>query len=379
MGSASSFHVRATKASFLARPLASAKLQVAKASAGVVFVTGEMAENLTRVAQVVAESWPNIPTLITTGSGVMSESGEMENQSAASGLLLAGARSNLFCTHCPDAESLPNCVVPLLEQANIGTRSTALLFCEPERWNPALLDKMNELYPKLRLLGGGTAQAQGVAIVDAQGRISHGNVAGMVLHGLTPPMISVAPATKLLGSLARITEISGKYVTKLDNRPALDVLAERAGNLVDQPLILAYVVPTNMEAEELENLGVLRPIRGMDPDRRAIIIGEQVSLGQQVGFAARDPVASRHNLEQATSKLSRSVAGAGLRFGLYINCAGRGQSLYSVSDVDSKILRNRFANLPIAGVMSSFELASEPKHACMHLFTGIFGLFTSPS
>lgn len=98
-----------------------------------------------------------------------------------------------------------------------------------------------------------------------------------------------------------------------------------------------------------------------------------------MAFVALDGAAARQNLEASLRDLGRRTAGSAARFGLYINCAGRGASLYGTPDVDCKQVRNRFPNLPFVGLMSSFEIGPSPDPASIHFYTGIFALFTAPS
>jgi small ligand-binding sensory domain FIST len=64
---------------------------------------------------------------------------------------------------------------------------------------------------------------------------------------------------------------------------------------------------------------------------------------------------------------------------LYINCAGRGSSLYGQYDVDTRILRARFGDLPFAGIQSSFEIAPYCGRPALQLYTGVVAVFTTPS
>jgi small ligand-binding sensory domain FIST len=124
---------------------------------------------------------------------------------------------------------------------------------------------------------------------------------------------------------------------------------------------------------------VVRGIQGVDPDRRAIVVSDELREGMRVAFAVRDGRAAREDFEAMTRELEREIAGAAPRFGVYLNCAGRGSGLYGAHDIDAKILRARFPGLPFAGMASSFEIAPHFGRPTMQLYTGVFALFTSPS
>ena len=125
---------------------------------------------------------------------------------------------------------------------------------------------------------------------------------------------------------------------------------------------------------------VVRPVRGIDPTRRGVMVGPEVKPGMRLAFAVRDAAAARSGLQSAVSTLSRQSLGAVPRFALYLSCAGRGQGLYGAPDVEARILRQRFGDLPIAGMHSAFEIVPwGPGEARLALYTGVLALFRSPS
>jgi small ligand-binding sensory domain FIST len=117
----------------------------------------------------------------------------------------------------------------------------------------------------------------------------------------------------------------------------------------------------------------------VDPVRRGLLVSDEVREGMRVAFAVRDGPAARDDLETVVRDADRALAGAAARFGVYVNCAGRGSSLYGAQDVDTRILRSRFGELPIAGMMSSFEIAPYDGKPVLKLYTGVLALFTVPS
>jgi small ligand-binding sensory domain FIST len=98
-----------------------------------------------------------------------------------------------------------------------------------------------------------------------------------------------------------------------------------------------------------------------------------------MAFAVRDAAAARIDLEAITARLSRETAGAAPRFGVYVSCAGRGASLYGAQDVDTRVIRGRFPDLPLVGLHSSFEIAPHGGSPALQLYTGVLTLFTVPS
>ena len=78
-------------------------------------------------------------------------------------------------------------------------------------------------------------------------------------------------------------------------------------------------------------------------------------------------------------ELARQMAGAAPQFGLLISCAGRGMGLYGERDVDTRIVRERFPNVPFAGMFSTFEIGPLGPRPAMHLYTASSPCSARPS
>jgi small ligand-binding sensory domain FIST len=99
----------------------------------------------------------------------------------------------------------------------------------------------------------------------------------------------------------------------------------------------------------------------------------------RMAFAVRDASAARADFEMRIREVAREAAGAAPRFGINLNCAGRGLSLYKNPDTDLRMLKARFGEIPWLGMFSSFEIAPHGGEPALQLYTGVVGLFTSPS
>jgi small ligand-binding sensory domain FIST len=98
-----------------------------------------------------------------------------------------------------------------------------------------------------------------------------------------------------------------------------------------------------------------------------------------MAFAVRDASAARADFEMRIREVARKAAGAAPRFGVCLNCAGRGVALYKNPDTDLRMLKARFGEIPWIGLFSSFEIAPHGDEPALQLYSGVVGLFTSPS
>lgn len=364
------FAVAANDAAELMKPLTGLARAVARPSAGFVFLAGEIARDASLVARAVGQAWPGVPTVIATGAGVMNERAAFEGQSSAAAVLVSGVRAAPFVVPS-SADALGPALTRAVGQATEGRAATAVLFVTPDPWSP---DALDDLAPNVHVVGGGTLPERSPIVVEASGAISSGMVAGLALFG-APAVIGVSSACRPLADGPRsITEAHGAVVLSLGGEPALDVLSRAAQGLEGRPLVLA-LHPSREDPSGRRGAKV-RPIRGVDPTRKAVVLGEAVRVGERMGFAVLDGSAARADLEVTLREASRRAAGAAARFALYVGCAGRGSALYGTSGVDARLVRAQFPSLPFAGVMSSFELAPAGGRPAMHLYTGVLGLFT---
>ena len=182
-------------------------------------------------------------------------------------------------------------------------------------------------------------------------------------------------------------------VLEIEGAPALEVLSSVADNLEDQPLVFVALAPPLVPDTQVFDPTLrhsthpapprpdvlIRAVQGVDPVRRGLLVSDEVRPGMRLAFAVRDAKAAREDLTSAVRDVLREANGAAPRFGIYINCAGRGSSLYGQRDVDLKILKARLGELPLAGMQSSFEISEVGGKPSLQLYTGVLGLFTAPS
>jgi small ligand-binding sensory domain FIST len=379
---AASFALKAPNAARVARSVAECIARVGKPTACLVFASGSLAADLAGVAQAVGEtlrtSAPATPALLVSGAGVLSEQGEIEQQAAATGIVWAGGHAEALAVEAQGPGELGEALVRLLSDRAGRTSPPALLFARAQGFSPDVLEPLREARGVRHVFGGGAVGDPGVLAIDSEGRVRGGAAVLMLLRGSAPPLVRASPACRLLMPLRRISESRGSMVVRIEGEDALDVLSGVGRDLTDQPLVFAVLAEDAPGEGGRPNL-LVRAVQGVDPVRRGLLIGDEVREGMHVAFAIRDGAAARADLESVTRELEREIAGAAPRFGLYINCAGRGSGLYGAYDVDTRILKNRFGDIPLAGMQSAFEIAPHGGAPALQLYTGVLALFTAPS
>jgi small ligand-binding sensory domain FIST len=381
MGSvATSWETKTSSPERVASAFAQALGQVRNPAGALVFASGALAGDLESVARAIAGHGTQVPLTVVAAGGVLTERGEIEDQSAAAGVVWAGGRSEIVEIVPGDDDDVSESLARVLGDRTGKTSPTVLLFLQPDGFGPSTLEPLRDLRGTPHVFGAGTVGEPGAVGLDATGRVVSGSVA-MILRGVSAPVVRTAHSCRLLGPLRPVTECRGALLVAIDGEPALDVLAAHGESLADRPLLLLVLAdePDLRSGETGRPALVVRGIQGVDPDRRAIVVSDELREGMRVAFAVRDGRAAREDFEAMTRELEREIAGAAPRFGVYLNCAGRGSGLYGAHDIDAKILRARFPGLPFAGMASSFEIAPHFGRPTMQLYTGVFALFTSPS
>ncbi len=380
MGTAAvSWETKTSSPERVAAAFAQAVAQVKKPAGGVIFASGALAGDVESIVRAIAILGLHVPVTAVAAGGVLTERGELEEQSAAAGIVWAGGRTEIVEIVGDDSD-VGESLARVLGDRTGKTAPTVLLFLQPDGFGPSTLEPLRDLRSTPHVFGAGTVGEPGAAALDASGRIVTGSVA-VILRGLSAPVVRTAHSCRLLGPLRPITACRGALLVEIDGEPALDVLAAHGESLADRPLLL-LVLADEADAQNGDSgrpALVVRGIQGVDPDRRAIVVSDELREGMRVAFAVRDGRAAREDFEAMSRELEREIAGAAPRFGVYLNCAGRGSGLYGAHDIDTKILRARFPGLPFAGMASSFEIAPHFGRPTMQLYTGVFALFTSPS
>jgi small ligand-binding sensory domain FIST len=388
---ARSFCATVTATDGLLRPLAALRSEVPSPSGGLVFVAGALAQEAPRVAELVRSMWKGVPACVVPGAGVLTERGEVEGTSAASGILWSGgAARSIGLGDAGGQDALRE-----LLASEVGARAATVLLFPRSDFSTEALARADGAAPVAWVFGAGTVGGPAVGVSSA-GEMTRGRASGLVVTGLSAPLVEAPVACRLLMPLLPIAEVSGGLVLRLGAQTALDALsscmptASGSGGQGAQQVVFAALAEGEGAREGEEGEGeedeeapvpfVVRPVRGVDPTRGGVMIGAEARPGMRMAFAVREAAAARAGLEAAARRVAHHALGAAPRFAIYLSCAGRGQGLYGAPDVEARILRQRFGDLPIAGMHSSFEIApAGPGRARLALYTGVLALFRSPS
>lgn len=377
---AQSFEIRSGSPERVVEAFVAARGDVARSAAGIIFVSGALLERQEALARILASKQLGIPLLVVGGSGVLSERGELEGQSAATGLVWSGGAPEIGVIDASDGDDgLCQGLEGFLAQ--VESRTAVMLFVPPGGFSPRAIQLLGQRSLGRCIFGGGAVGEPGVIAIGASGELVTGRAVAMSMRGCGTPRVRTAHSCRLLGPLRPITKARGSLVLELGGEPALDVLTHFGKTLQGQPLVFTVLAREALDDGSVDCRPELlvRGVQGIEPEARGLVVSDEVREGMFMTFAVRDAQAAKQDLERLSRELHRDIAGAAPLSALYVNCGGRGRSLYGRQNVDTRILRERFGDIPIAGMQSAFEIAPYGDSPSFQLYTGVITLFSALS
>ncbi|CAN5758769.1 FIST C-terminal domain-containing protein [soil metagenome] len=258
-----------------------------------------------------------------------------------------------------------------------------LLLADPFRMDASLLiDRMNDAYPGMPMIGGlaSPAEQHRRTWVFLNGEVYGDGGIGLAIGGDYELLPVVSQGCEPIGEAWTITAATGQWVESISNRPALTVLAETLALLPDEMQEEAERnLVVGLAADEYrDRFGrgdfLIRNITGFDWKREALSLAARPRIGQTLHFHLRDAATASLDL---TLMLTGALAGLGSRepvAGLIYSCNGRGVTMFGVPDHDAGELARRFGDLPHAGIIAAGEIGPVGKRTFLHGFTASMGI-----
>lgn len=333
--------------------------EIHRPSGAIVFVSGTP-NPVGPVAQSLARaSFGDVPTLVVPATGVLSETAEIEGAHAAAGITWSIGRARVAVGASGEEVA-----------SKLGPGGSVFVLFGPEAPEASEIDAI----AKGRAMVFGAAATADIQLVK-NGEVDKGRVAAVRFEGVGVPVVEAATACRLISEPMVVTQAARQTLAEIDGEPALDVLSKKAGGGRHGGLILVALHQPNHEDAPL-----FRTVRGIDPSKRTVALSGEVKPGDRISFAVRDPGVSRTNLSESTRRAEDLTRGSQPTFALYLGCTGRGRSLYGDSDVDLRLIKKRFASIPIAGLQSGFQIVPRGDGAAaMQIMSGVLALFRAPS
>jgi small ligand-binding sensory domain FIST len=191
----------------------------------------------------------------------------------------------------------------------------------------------------------------------------------------------VAQGCRPIGQPLHVTRCDRNVLHELDGKPPLRVLQELAARLsaADRELMThSLFLGLAMDELALEHRAgefLIRNLIGIDPERGALAVGEQLRSGQCVQFHLRDARTSAADLEEVLGRYGQRGMAAQVEGALLFSCLGRGLHLYGRPDHDTEVFRREVGEIPLGGFFCNGEIGPVGGKTHIHGYTSSFGLF----
>jgi small ligand-binding sensory domain FIST len=258
-----------------------------------------------------------------------------------------------------------------------------LMICDPFTFPVEdLLVHLNEHVPGAVVMGGvasgGLQQRQTRLFLD--GRVlSHGAVGAYLPGTEIHPLVS--QGCRPIGNPYTITQAEGNVIYQLGGLPPLTrlqklarALPDRDRELLTQGLHVGKVI-NEYRAEWHQGDFLIRGVIGVDPDSGAVVVGDDVEVGETVQFHVRDAESADEDLRRALERERAALGDHGAAGALLFTCNGRGSRLFAGPDHDARLLAKTLGEIPVAGFFCAGELGPVGGQNFLHGFTASIALF----
>ena len=151
-------------------------------------------------------------------------------------------------------------------------------------------------------------------------------------------------------------------------------LPDRDRELLTQGLHVGKVI-NEYRAEWHQGDFLIRGVIGVDPDSGAVVVGDDVEVGETVQFHVRDAESADEDLRRALERERAALGDHGAAGALLFTCNGRGSRLFAGPDHDARLLAKTLGEIPVAGFFCAGELGPVGGQNFLHGFTASIALF----
>lgn len=246
----------------------------------------------------------------------------------------------------------------------------AIIHADPA--TPDLADLIGDMSMKVAsgFIVGGLSSASGRTLQIADD-VLEGGLSGLVVSSAVGVATRLTQGCMALPTRHIVTAGERNVIVAIDDRPALDVFREVAGELGSDLARAARTLLVGLPVTGSDRGDYLvRNIVGVDPRNKVIAIGNAVEPGMPLLFCRRDAASARADLERMLDEIVQDLPGPPLG-GLYVSCLGRGEHMFGRRSAELGILRDHLGDVPLAGFFANGEIS----HDRLYGYTGVLTLF----
>jgi small ligand-binding sensory domain FIST len=221
-------------------------------------------------------------------------------------------------------------------------------------------------------LVGGITSSRGPNFQIADG-LTEGGVSGVLFSDRVAVSTALTQGCSPLGKKHQVTECQDNVAIRIDDRPALDVFNEEAGEILarDPARAAGYLFAGFPIKGSDTGDYVVRNLIGIDPQNKLLAVGGYLNPGDTIIFCKRDARTAYEDLLRMLRDIRRRLDRPP-RGGVYYSCLGRGQHMFGRDSEELKTIRQELGEFPLAGFFANGEIS----HNRLYGFTGVLTLFS---
>ncbi len=235
-------------------------------------------------------------------------------------------------------------------------------------------DPRHDRVPRLLegLSGGGALYLVGGLLSSRGGypqsgrRLGEGALSGVLFTAQVPVITRLSQGCAPIGPRRTVTRADGQRLLELDGESALQALATDLEADGGGPMDVHVALP---RAGSDTGDYLVRNLLGVDAREEALVVGEHLADGDTLMFCRRDPRSARRDLERMLDDIARALPGPP-RAGFYVSCLARGPNLFDEPGLETRLIRERLGEFPLAGFFANGEIAGERLYG----YTGVLTL-----
>ncbi|MBI1822549.1 MAG: FIST C-terminal domain-containing protein [Nitrospirae bacterium] len=240
--------------------------------------------------------------------------------------------------------------------------------------------------PIPEMIGGGASEdGSSNETFQFHGRgVTSNAIAGLLISGNFQYEAGVTHACHPIGTPLMVTKSKGNVVYEICGKPATQSFTElfkdklhHQEELEDAASLILVGLGFNPCNTSLQNKEyVVRNILSLNPEEGTLTVSGHIEEGKVISYMVRDPKRAYQEAEEMVTALASKFPDNVPKFGIYINCCGRGNSLYGKKNVDTALIRKHFGNMPLIGFFSYAEIAPTSCGPQWHNYSGVLVVFS---
>lgn len=341
------------------------------ANLGFLYTTDILANELKILLRGLKTKTPNVRWVGTTGIGLCTTAREYYDEPALA-IMIGTFPPESFRIIPSLSDDLANFPQELAHWWQTQEYCFALLHVDPtSQMTGKTLERLtNKAYSSFINGGLTSSKSHQYQIAD---EVVSGGLSGVLFNEQVNLVTDHTQGCTPVGPVHQLTEFRRNIVSRLDNRPALEVMKEDIGEVLSRDLtqIGGYVFAALPIQGSDTGDYLVRNLVGLDEKESLIAIGDYLEGQNQLMFCRRDGNTAREDMLNMLKRIKTRIGDQQIRGGIYISCLGRGRYQFGENSEELKMIQQILGDFPLVGFFANGEIYN----GRLYGYTGVLTLF----